>query len=98
MNKYQEALNFIESIVIDELSNGYDNPKYFRDFNPGIVGLMQELVNKETPTKLNVNVDKEYCRCKCNLDFWEIDLDYFKRKGLSYCPNCGQKLDWTNNE
>jgi hypothetical protein len=93
MNKYQEALNFIESIVIDELSNGYDEPKYFRDFNPGIVGLMQELVNKETPMKpIDRIFDEPYCPiCK---KFVFID-GYYQ---LNRCEYCGQKLDWTNNE
>ena len=87
MNKYQEALDWlVDNSKLDQFNIG--NSQSANE-------IIQELVDKETPTKLNVNVDKEYCRCKCNLDFWEIDLDYFKRKGLSYCPNCGQKIDWS---
>ena len=90
MNKYQEALDWlVDNSKLDQFNIG--NSQSANE-------IIQELVDKETPTKLNVNVDKEYCRCKCNLDFWEIDLDYFKRKGLSYCPNCGQKIDWSDED
>lgn len=51
MSKYQETLNFIENVVIDELSNGYDEPRYFRDFYPGVIRVMQELVDKEIELK-----------------------------------------------
>lgn len=46
MNKYQEALNGIGNIVIDENGDGYYTPKYLRDFYFRPYGTLKELVNK----------------------------------------------------
>lgn len=46
MNRYQEALNEIGSIVLDENSNGYETPRCVRDFYFTSYGTLQNLVNK----------------------------------------------------
>lgn len=43
MNKYQKALECIGNIDLDGLSNGYDSPKYLKDFYYGEYKLLYEL-------------------------------------------------------
>ena len=92
MNKYQEVLDFIKNIVIDELSNGYDDPKHLIDFYPNEVNVLQELVDKEKPMKpLHISLLSNPAQniiacgnCKGN------NLG----QSFKYCPSCGQKIDW----
>ena len=68
--------------------------------------LLQELVDKATPKKVDKNTKGIFpnndtylsyhttyacpnCNCKLHLDWHE------KR---NYCPECGQKLDWSDND
>lgn len=46
MNKYQEALNEIRNIVLDESGDGYHTQRYLQDFYSNACGTLQELVNK----------------------------------------------------
>ena len=92
MSKYQETLNFIENVVIDELSNGYDEPRYFRDFHPGVIRAMQELVDKEIPRKPKIFDSVPRARCNvCNNGI----RTYSDSNQIKYCHWCGQKIDWS---
>lgn len=46
MNKYQEALNKIRNIVLDESGDGYHTQRYLQDFYSNACGTLQELVDK----------------------------------------------------
>lgn len=46
MNKYQEALNKIRNIVLDESGDGYYTQRYLQDFYSNACGTLQELVYK----------------------------------------------------
>lgn len=46
MNKYQEALNEIRNIVLDESGDGYYTQRYLQDFYSNACGTLQELVYK----------------------------------------------------
>lgn len=46
MNKYQEALNKIRNIVLDESGDGYHTQRYLQDFYSNACGILQELVYK----------------------------------------------------
>lgn len=46
MNKYQEALNEIRNIVLDESGDGYHTQRYLQDFYSNACGTLQELVYK----------------------------------------------------
>ena len=46
MNKYQEALNKIRNIVLDESGDGYYTQRYLQDFYSNACGTLQELVDK----------------------------------------------------
>ena len=57
-----------------------------------------EAVKKQIPTKPNGN----YCPvCKRHLRCPKRDIGYSgkvkNRKGDNYCPDCGQALDWSDN-
>ena len=46
MNKYQEALNEIRNIVLDESGDGYHTQRYLQNFYFNECQTLQELVNK----------------------------------------------------
>lgn len=88
MNKYQEALDIIKNkkVIIDgeKMTIG---TAYFKT-----IPILQELVDKEIPTKVKIKEfdngeDGVFCpKCNRGLSFhWKME----------YCPNCGQKLDWS---
>lgn len=57
-----------------------------------IAKTLQELVDKETPMKVEyvLQIDDEVWVCpKCNNVWTSI-------KSIKYCDNCGQKLDWSD--
>lgn len=92
MNKYQQALNqWIEDTdrcIGDKLVN--DNHEE--------INILQELVDKATPTKPNIwgdGIDSDgeiiYDMYDCPYCHKSYEIDYEKYK---YCPNCGQCLDW----
>ena len=81
MNKYQEALDNLKSLEVFPEEN-----IYVADF--GEVDILQELVDKETPMKVIKHLNNFY-RCE-NCDELFQNFHY-----QNYCPNCGQKLDWS---
>ena len=88
-NKYQVALdNAISDIEFCYNDYGEDIPKERLDE----IKLLQELVDKETPKKVEhkYEVDTYMVVCpNCNREFgFEYEELY------DYCPSCGQKLDW----
>lgn len=98
MNKYQEALNRIKTIdldMIEDLQTRYEQSHYgIHDYPTlemsGDIKTLQELVDKETPMK--VEEELELFRCpNCN----EKLLLY--KCSITYCYECGQKLDWSDN-
>lgn len=95
MNKYQEALNKIKNMGDKDLYN----ERHLEWCNT-----LQELVDKETPKKPLVNKYKnsEHYLCpNCKghrfgiVDYGEYKNEWRKSSELmTYCPKCGQKLDW----
>lgn len=53
--------------------------------------LLQELVDKEIPTKPNFN---EFSHTECSI----CNVELYKSNGDRYCSNCGQKIDWSDEE
>lgn len=112
MNKYQKALENIGMIDLDNLSNGYDSPKFVKDFYYGEYELLQELVDKAAPKKPikeeNLIDYDEFDTVKSfynsisscpnckGLLFDENDDIDFKES--PHCPYCGQRLDWGEEE
>lgn len=92
MNKYQEALNFLEKI------EGEKNYKLIGLFYYPQCDILQELVDKETPLTVNYIADgyadgyPVYDTATCPNCVRAFELDY--EEHYKYCPNCGQRLNW----
>lgn len=99
--KYQEALDRIKTIdldMIEDLQTRYEQSHYgIHDYPTlemsGDIKIIQELVDKETPMKVKPYPEfKKYfnvARCpKCER---VVEIDDI------YCRECGQKLDWSDN-
>ena len=102
MNNYQEAFDVIDTILHlmcgEKREDGYEPTmeemtKAMSDF--------QELVDKATPNKPNYEA-YGYSESELVYDTWicpscrtryEVDYDSYE-----YCPNCGQALDWSEEE
>lgn len=93
--EYKKALENIGMLDLDKESNGYDNPKYLKDFYFGEYCILQELVEKATPKK--------------PLEVCEYDFDVYLfgkcpvcgegcNNGMNYCDTCGQALDWSEED
>ena len=80
MNKYQQALN-----------NCVNRWAPAADWN-----LLKELVEKATPKKPDVNINNGYCpNCHNAFGLERTRQAMLKPYWLSYCPCCGQALDWS---
>ena len=87
---------------IDECNNRIKNISFFMDSNSDAnkeeccnnIEILQNVINalkKQIPKKPIFTEDKQFALCPC------CDM-----KGLidkqKYCDNCGQKLDWSDEE
>lgn len=89
MNKYQEALNVVKGCIDIRCDEE--------------IAIVQELVDKETPMKINIG-KKDYSSlskgvydicCPC----CEELLGFTNQNIIiPYCPFCGQKLDWSDED
>ena len=92
-NKYLEALNFLSQF---EKPNAEEFGKDFVKVNTNI---LQELVDKETPMRVLVEVwdlsstdEKDILCPKCNALLGTTEEHYES----NYCYDCGQRLDWSD--
>lgn len=59
-----------------------------------------QALEKQIPKK-PVNYDKHYYKCPCCNEDLEIDNDMlfvYDEEPPKFCINCGQKLDWSDEE
>lgn len=84
MNKYQEALN-----------NCVNRWAPAADWN-----LLKSLVEKATPKKPEITINNGFCpNCHNAFGLERTQRAMLKPYWLSFCPCCGQALDWgTGNE
>ena len=96
MNKYQEALEFLRSEDVTAWGNDKLEILYFHLDN------IEELVEKATPKKPNYEADGYDENGELIYDTWicpncdkkyEVDYDEY-----DHCPNCGQVIDWSDEE
>ena len=85
MNKYQKALNFVKAFCPDIID--------MTDGNQYHIDVLQELVDRAKPMKLYTvrNITNKICP-SCHLIFSIDELGRYEKN--RYCHNCGQKLDW----
>ena len=80
MNKYQEALN-----------NCVNRWAPTKDWN-----LLKSLVEKATPKKPDVNINNGFCpNCHNAFGLERTRQAMLRPYWLSFCPCCGQALDWS---
>lgn len=90
MNDFQAALNRIK---LDKY-NSWNNESKVDDCNK-----LQELTDKATPRKVRrfeeiVNGRVDYHRESCDV----CDTVLFEYEAPRYCHECGQALDWSEDE
>lgn len=90
MNRYQKAWNNVKSLA--------ETSDYYKPYNDDKdIKLIGELVEKETPKKPDYEGDGysdgelvyDTWICPCCGEHYEVDYDKY-----DYCPNCGQAIDW----
>lgn len=101
MNKYEKALENIGMLDLDKESNGYENPKYLKDFYYGEYCALKELVDRATPKKPEEKklIRKDNYRDGTNIpryDWWcsNCHLEHMSTNEINYCSDCGQKILW----
>lgn len=107
MNKYQDALKRIGNIfLVKSVFKPNDNQEDYlkkisdrtRDFAESIK-IIKELVDKERPLTVSYDYDGyadgypvyDMATCPNCERIFEVDVE----EEYKYCPNCGQKLDWS---
>lgn len=88
MNKYQEAIAIRNAYIQTE-----SGTKCLDDYYKESFDTLQELVDKETPKKFKKILDTSVVCPNCG-----HHLDKLYGRNYDYCPRCGQKLDWSNND
>lgn len=109
-NKYQEALNKIKNklTTVEYLQplQATNKSTTFQEAFERAEGIemtiereeelktLQELVDKETPKKMTETTSYSTTRaCLCPICHKRWSMS--NRRKYKYCPNCGQKLDWS---
>lgn len=101
MNKYQEHYHMLRALfenismflTDDEGNKLFKEENVFKSFD-----ILKELVEKETPMKVNRETD--YYDDENSEDYYTYEycpnchMDYDLYEYLKYCPNCGQRLEW----
>ena len=96
-NKYQEAyVAIIESLNMDL----YPGETPMENIDVAYVELMKESVDKETPMKPTMvmlfgDLVPTCPKNGCGVGLNHIESIWHKS---SYCGNCGQKIDWSEDE
>lgn len=95
MNKYQEALNHLKDETIENFKKKHiptyeERTKIIND-----VVFLQELVDKATPKKPEITIYNGFCpNCHQAFGFERTRQAMLRPYWLSFCPVCGQALDW----
>lgn len=110
MNKYQEALNKLKELGLSIPANGQGEEFGFsQDFDFDHDGyesecsLMQELVDKEIPMKPALLIShkkpnkRQYQCLRCG-NACLVRYAPFERNENKHCYDCGQAIDWSDNE
>ena len=98
MNKYKNSIEVVDTLLHlmcgEEREDGY---KPTMEEMSKSMDLLKELVDKETPMKLeetDVETDKDCFNWICP----RCKSFHSESEGYQYCSECGQKLDWSDYE
>ena len=87
MNKYQEAYKRLSSRTYQYA----DKEGVYED-----IEILGELVEKATPKKPRpLFLPMAYIPHKCPVCWSPVN---YRKEKFNYCPNCGQKIDWEEEE
>ena len=94
MSKYTEAISSIYFTMHNRVK-----PKtlgYCEDKN---LEVLEELVERATPKKPDVNINNGYCpNCHQAFGLERTRQAMIRPYWLSFCPCCGQALDWSEEQ
>lgn len=87
MNKYQDSLdNFVKAL------SHFTNFKSIHDWKSDL----QELVDRATPKKPDTTVHNGYCpNCHQAFGLERTKEAMIRPRWFSFCPYCGQAIDWS---
>ena len=90
MNKYQDSLdNFVKAL------SHFTNFKSIHDWKSDL----QELVDRATPKKPDITVHNGFCpNCHQAFGLERTKEAMIRPRWFSFCPYCGQALDWSEEE
>lgn len=96
MNKYEKALDWL-TLRCMEPNDDYEGLVYDQvpdfEIEANIVPL-RELIERATPVKLRNTRATRRCP-SCNRQMSDIKNAH---PNIKFCPNCGQSLDWSEDE
>ena len=91
MSKYTEALSSIYFTMHNRVK-----PKTLGHCEDKNLEVLEELVERATPKKPDVNINNGYCpNCHQAFGLERTRQAMIRPYWLSYCPCCGQALDWS---
>ena len=94
MSKYTEALSSIYFTMHSRVK-----PKTLGHCEDKNLEVLEELVERATPKKPDVNINNGYCpNCHQAFGLERTRQAMLRPYWLSYCPCCGQALDWGGND
>ena len=99
MNKYQEALGFLKESAYENHSN-----KHVQTYEERVTlfkssEALQELVDRATPKKPDITVYNGFCpNCHQAFGLERTRQAMLRPRWFSFCPYCGQALDWGTDD
>lgn len=78
---------------MNKYQEAYQNVQVELPHNSNDIVVLRELVEKENPKKWDEDYVLEQISCPVCGKYWNIIDNCTETFG--YCPNCGQKLDWS---
>lgn len=91
MNKYTEALTSIYFTMHNRVK-----PKTLGHCEDKNLEVLEELAERATPKKPDVNINNGYCpNCHQAFGLERTKEAMIRPRWFSFCPYCGQALDWS---
>jgi hypothetical protein len=92
MSKYTEAISSIYFTMHNRVK-----PKTLGHCEDKNLEVLEELVERATPKKPDVNINNGYCpNCHQAFGLERTRQAMLRPYWLSFCPCCGQAIDWGN--
>lgn len=91
MSEYTEAISSIYFTMHNRVK-----PKTLGHCEDRNLEVLEELVERATPKKPDVNINNGYCpNCHQAFGLERTRQAMLRPYWLSFCPYCGQALDWS---